>query len=103
VKEMSRDEAYKVYETLLRALHTLISLGKGDDNEADQIREAMDRSWRYLTDEDREKFEELSGDLNDKRRRREWMKKYICNEMFVCGVIGGIMWGIAIALAYMII
>jgi hypothetical protein len=97
---MKGKEAYKVYETLLRALHVLIALGMGDDYEADLIREAMDGCSQELSHKDIQKLDKLSGDLYDRRRRKNWMKKYIFNEMFISAFISGVLLGFAIALVF---
>lgn len=98
---MTRDQAYHAYETLLRSLHVLIALGMGDGYEADLLREAMEGYSKELNDEDIQRLNDLSGDLYDQRRRKDWMKKYIWNEPFICGLIGGAMLGFAAAMIWM--
>lgn len=54
---------YVEYETRLKELHRLIAEGKGDDEEADAVRDAMEPLYRRLTDAERERLANLSGDL----------------------------------------
>ena len=48
---------------LLLALHELIASGKGDDAEADDIRDQMDEPWYEMTPFERDLVNDLSADL----------------------------------------
>jgi tetratricopeptide (TPR) repeat protein len=48
---------------LLRKLHELIAQGKGDSDEAEVVRDAMDGPWSDLTHVEKELSQGLSGDL----------------------------------------
>ena len=51
------------YEKLLIELHRLIAEGKGDDEEADAIRDQMDGPWYRLSREEDDRMSGLSADL----------------------------------------
>jgi tetratricopeptide (TPR) repeat protein len=51
------------YETFLKELHRLIAMGKGNDDEADEVREAMDQPERELSREELDRLNGLSADL----------------------------------------
>jgi hypothetical protein len=54
---------YLEYEDLLKELHRLIAEGKGDSDEADNVREIMEWPERKLTREELDRLEGLSADL----------------------------------------
>ena len=54
---------YVKYICLLLQLHGLIAAGKGDDDEADDVRDEMDAPWRQLTPEEISRVRGLSADL----------------------------------------
>lgn len=54
---------YVEYETRLKELHHLIAEGKGDSDEADEVRDAMDLPYRHLTREEVDRLRGLSADL----------------------------------------
>jgi tetratricopeptide (TPR) repeat protein len=51
------------YESLLRRLHCLMAAGKGDTDEADAVRDDMDKPWRQLGREELARLDGLSADL----------------------------------------
>jgi tetratricopeptide (TPR) repeat protein len=55
--------AYVEYERLLLKLHELIRAGEGDAEEADSIRDSMDRPWEKLTQPEVQRLKGLSADL----------------------------------------
>jgi hypothetical protein len=55
---------YVEYTRLLRELHALIRGGRGDSEQADEIRDAMDGPWGLLTPAEAELAKKLSADLN---------------------------------------
>jgi hypothetical protein len=57
------DTPARAYGYLLLRLHDLIAAGKGDDSEADAIRDQMDGPWRALTEAEQERLGGLSEDL----------------------------------------
>ncbi|MGP0065676.1 MAG: hypothetical protein ACLQGP_18990 [Isosphaeraceae bacterium] len=54
---------YREYVRLLRNLHALIAEGKGDSDEADQLRDLMDDPWYQMTPEEVRRVRDLSADL----------------------------------------
>jgi len=54
---------YRGYEKGLQKLNQLIGEGKGDDDEADAVRDEMDFLYRKLTGEERDRLRGLSADL----------------------------------------
>jgi tetratricopeptide (TPR) repeat protein len=56
-------EASLALERLTLALHVLIRAGRGDDDEADRVREQMVDIWETLSPERRALLDNLSGDL----------------------------------------
>lgn len=46
------ENPFRQYVELLRELHLLMSTGKGDSKEADDIRDQMDMPWLELNDEE---------------------------------------------------
>jgi hypothetical protein len=54
---------YVEYETLLKKLHRLMAEGKGDSEEADAVRDEMDRPERELSREELARLNGLSADL----------------------------------------
>ncbi len=54
---------YVAYERLLIELHRLIAEGKGDDEEAEAVRDQMDTPWYRLSPEEDERMGGLSADL----------------------------------------
>lgn len=54
---------YVEYVRLLVQLHDLIATGKGDDEEADTIRDQMDGPWRNLNEHEIARLRDLSADL----------------------------------------
>jgi tetratricopeptide (TPR) repeat protein len=64
MKAMFADNPHYVeYETRLKELHDLIGEGKGDSDEADEVRDAMDLPYRQLTREEVDRLRGLSADL----------------------------------------
>ena len=55
--------SYRRYEEGLQKLNQLIGEGKGDDDEADAVRDEMDFLYRKLTREERDRLSGLSADL----------------------------------------
>lgn len=55
--------AAKEYSRLLLRLHDLIAEGKGDDEEAEAVRDEMDDPWYAMTERERERMAGLSEDL----------------------------------------
>lgn len=55
--------SYVEYESLLKDLHRLIAEGKCDSEEADMVRDEMDRPERELTGEEMARLNGLSADL----------------------------------------
>jgi hypothetical protein len=51
------------FDNLLK-LHTLFEAGKGDTDEADEIREEMDAPWHGMTEEDQKRARDLSARLD---------------------------------------
>ncbi len=51
------------YARKTRQVHALIVQGKGDDAEADEIRDGMDQPWYALTDAEQDRMRGLSADL----------------------------------------
>ena len=58
------------YVALLVQLHNLIAAGKGDDPEADAIRDQMDEPWRHLNDKEISRLRDLSASLYDQLQPR---------------------------------
>ena len=54
---------YVAYERLLIELHRLIADGKGDDDEAEAVRDQMDAPWYRLSTEEDDRMSGLSADL----------------------------------------
>ncbi len=54
---------YVTYERLLIELHHLIGEGKGDDEEAEALRDQMDDPWYKLSPEEDDRLGGLSADL----------------------------------------
>ena len=54
---------FNEYETRLRQLHRLIAEGKGNTEEADEVRDAMDTPWLHLTEAEVARLDGLSADL----------------------------------------
>jgi tetratricopeptide (TPR) repeat protein len=54
---------YVEYEALLKRLHRMIAEGRGDSDEADALRDEMDRPERQLSYEEMERLGGLSADL----------------------------------------
>ena len=63
-------EAYEQCNKLLRELHELIAQGKGETDEADEIRDRMDRPERELTLEEEELLSQLSEELYEQDKER---------------------------------
>lgn len=59
----TEDTAVRIYARLLLRLHDLIAKGKGDDPEADEVREQMDAPWHALTEAEQDRVGGLSEDL----------------------------------------
>jgi tetratricopeptide (TPR) repeat protein len=57
------EDASHALERLTLELHVLIRAGRGNDDEADQVREQMVDIWQTLTPERRNLLDDLSGDL----------------------------------------
>jgi hypothetical protein len=55
---------YVEYETLLKRLHELNATGAGDSEEADLLRDEMDRPYSELSYEEVERLRGLSADLH---------------------------------------
>src|SRR5688572_7176089 len=58
-------EAFKTYARLLRQLHAFIRDGAGDSDEADAVRDRMDRPWAMMPPPEQELTRFLSADLYD--------------------------------------
>ncbi len=54
---------YREYESLLIRLARLMADGKGDTDEADELREIMDQPWLRLSGSEQARLNQLSGDL----------------------------------------
>lgn len=54
---------YVTYERLLIELHDLIAEGKGNDDEAEVVRDQMDAPWYKLSPEEDDRMSGLSADL----------------------------------------
>lgn len=63
VTKPSQSTPFDEYVRLLCALHELISAGQGDSEQADAIREAMDRPWHLLSSAEISRADWLSEDL----------------------------------------
>jgi hypothetical protein len=61
--KFSDNPYYVEYETLLKKLHRLMAEGKGDSEEADAVRDEMDRPERELNREELARLNGLSADL----------------------------------------
>ena len=59
----AENPTYVAYETLLKRLHRLIAEGKGDTDAADIVREEMEIPFRQLSKPERDRLNQLSGDL----------------------------------------
>ena len=57
------DTPARAYARLLLRLHELIAKGKGDDLEADAVRDQMDAPWHALTEAQQDRVGGLSEDL----------------------------------------
>ena len=57
---MDADSPVQTYERLLRQLHKLIADGKGDTQDADDLRDAMDGPYYAMSKADREEMVWLS-------------------------------------------
>jgi hypothetical protein len=57
------DTPARAYGRLLLRLHDLIAKGKGDDPEADAVRDDMDAPWHAMTEAEQERMGGLSEDL----------------------------------------
>jgi Spy/CpxP family protein refolding chaperone len=62
-------DSFPQYLHQLEKLHELISAGKGDSTEADEIRDEMDYSWKKLTEKQQESARVLSAAFYDTRDR----------------------------------
>jgi hypothetical protein len=54
---------FQEYVRLLRELHRLIAEGKGDSDEAEQLRDLMDDPWDRMSPEEIRRVRGLSADL----------------------------------------
>ncbi len=64
---MNRNENFLLLVKLLVKLHKFLKSGEGDCDDADLIREQMDKPWLKLSEIERPLFNKLSGDMyNDK-------------------------------------
>ena len=57
------DSPVRAYARLLLGLHDLIAAGRGDDPEADALRDQMDTPWYAMTEAEQERVGGLSEDL----------------------------------------
>lgn len=57
------NQHFEQYESLLRRLHPLMAAGEGDTDEADAVRDEMDKPWRELSREEIARLDGLSADL----------------------------------------
>jgi hypothetical protein len=57
-------DSYFLCSWRLRQLHTLIRIGQGDSDEAETIRDEMDDDYMRLSQEENERLDLLSADLN---------------------------------------
>ncbi len=55
--------SYVTYVELLHRLHALIQAGKGDDAEADEVRDQMDAPWYGMDSEEISRVRGISADL----------------------------------------
>lgn len=62
------DPTYEQYAACVRALHRLFLEGKGESEEADELRDRMDEPWETLTVEQQALVSGLTADLNWIRR-----------------------------------
>jgi len=60
--------AFEHYCVLLSKLHVLMTAGKGDDEEADKIRDAMDKPWYKMTKEEQDKVDEISVKMYEQEK-----------------------------------
>lgn len=58
-------DALRTYATLLDRLHRMIAAGLGDGEEADAVRDDMDRPWYAMSEAEIELVRTLSKDLYD--------------------------------------
>lgn len=63
MNKLAENPEYIAYEKLLIELHRLIADGKGDDEEAEAVRDAMDTPWYRLSREEDDRMSGLSADL----------------------------------------
>src|SRR5438105_4980179 len=63
MRKFSDNPYYVEYEDLLKKLHRLIAEGKGASEEADTVRDEMDRPERELSSEELARLNGLSADL----------------------------------------
>ena len=61
--QFADSQHYSQYETLLKELHRLIAEGKGDDDEADAVRDEMEMPERNLIQQEIMRLNGLSADL----------------------------------------
>jgi tetratricopeptide (TPR) repeat protein len=61
--KFSNNPYYVEYESLLKQLHRLIATGNGNSEEADAVRDEMDRPERELSSEELTRLNGLSADL----------------------------------------
>jgi len=58
-------EHFVAYSDALRRLHDLIKNGRGDDEDADRLREEMDISWTGLQGNERKLVRRLSASFHE--------------------------------------
>ncbi len=61
--QFQSNPAYTKLVELLHELHKLMRNGKGDSDEADQVRDQMDAPWYKLDSAERARFDGMSADL----------------------------------------
>jgi len=76
---------YVMYVDLLHRLHALIQAGKGDDGEADEVRDEMDAPWNGMDSEEILRVRGISSDLYtlgpDSPIRHSERERYITDAM----------------------
>ena len=65
---MPSPTSYDRYIACVRALHALLSMGRGESAAADNLRDQMDEPWEDLTEDQRADASKLSARLNAARR-----------------------------------
>lgn len=61
--QFADNPTFMQHEAMLRQLHALIAAGRGEEQEADALREEMDESWLKLSAAEMTRIDGLSADL----------------------------------------